>query len=674
MNPLLEKFNTPFETMPFNKLKNEHFIEALDVAIERARKEYDEIKATKSPNFENVVEAFDSAGRLVATISGLFFNLHSAETNNKMTEIAKEISPKLSSFRNDIILDEDLFSHFQTVYEKKDFYDLSQEQVILLDKFYKQFVRNGALLSTEQKDTLREIDIELSKLSVDFSDNLLQETNNYKLVIDSREDLLGLPEDTIKQAAKSAQEKGLEGKWIFTLDYTSLSPFITYSQRRNLREAIVKANGSKCFLGNERDNREIVKRLACLRHERALLLGYPSHAHFVLEERMATSPEKVDELAVQIKAKAKGAAEADINEIRALAKKDGINDLQSWDYSFYAEKLKKERFNIDDELMRPYFQLENVIEGVFGVAKKLYGLEFIERGDIPIYHLDVKTYEVVDENGKFVSVLYADFFPRPGKRSGAWMTEYRGQWKEGDKDIRPHVSIVCNFTRPSDLKPSLLTFNEVTTLFHEFGHALHGMLSDVRYETLSGTSVFWDFVELPSQILENWAYEKECLDLFAKHYETGSPIPSEMVEKIKESANFQEGRQTMRQLSLGVLDMAWHRADPSQIQDIEAFEIESTKGLNFLPHIEGTCVSCSFGHIFAGGYSAGYYSYKWAEVLDADAFSHFKENGIFNREIATKFKEHVLSKGGSEHPMELYKKFRGQAPSIDPLLKRAGLI
>lgn len=675
-NPFFNDFDTPFGTVPFDKVSNEHYLPALEEAMKRHKEEIEAIKNnTDEPSFENVIEAFEKSGAMLGSVSAVFFNLNSANTNDEMTEIAKEFSPKLTSHSNSIRLDEGLFAKVKDVYDKKESLDLTLEQTTLLEKFYKDFVRNGALLNEEQKTAVKSIDEELSKLGVQFSDNILKETNEFMMILDSVEDLDGLPEGAIEAAAMTAKEKGHEGKWVITLDYPSYIPFVTYAKNRSLREKLAKAMGTRGCKGNERDNKEIVKRIATLRHERAQILGYNTHADFTLEQRMALKADNVFNLLNDLKDKAFPAAQDHINEVKEFAKKlDGIEDLQSWDYAYYFEKLKKEKYSIDDEMLKPYFKLENVIDGVFKVANKLFGLTFEERTDIPKYHEDVITYEVKDADGNHVSIFYGDYFPRPSKRGGAWMTLFREQYMDGSTDVRPHVANVCNFTKPTDSKPSLLTFNEVTTLFHEFGHGLHGMLSKCKYETLAGTNVFWDFVELPSQILENWAFEKECLDLFAKHYETGELIPAELVEKLKASANFGEGRATLRQLSFALLDMSWHSKNPSSISNVAEHEEEATSGVRLLPKVEGTCTSTAFSHIFAGGYSAGYYSYKWAEVLDADAFEVFKNNGIFDKKTADSFRENILERGGTEHPMELYKKFRGQEPTPDALLRRGGLL
>ena len=676
MNPLLSAPKTPFNTPPFQDIKNEHFLPAIKELISQSKGEVDDIVENKElANFENTIEALEKSGKLLDRASSVFFNLNSAETSDEIQALARDISPLLTDFSNDILLNAELFEKVKHVFENTDQTNFSEEQKTLLNKSYKGFVRNGALLSKEEKDTLRDIDVELAQQSLEFGEHVLAETNKYELLLENESDIAGLPDGIKEMAAQTATEKGHEGKWMITLDYPSYVPFMTYADNRELRKELSIAFSSKAFKGDENDNQEIVKNIVKLRNQRAQLLGYETHAHFVLEERMAKTPQKVMSFLKEIRTYGKPAAERDAEEVAAYAKKlDNLDDLQKWDFGYYSEKLKKEKYSIDDELLKPYFKLENAVEGVFETAKKLYGIHFVENKEIQKYHDEVTVYEVRDNNDQHVAIFYADFFPRTGKRAGAWMTSYAGQSKDKEGDHRPHISIVCNFTKPTATKPSLLTFNEVTTLFHEFGHALHGMLANGRYESLSGTNVYWDFVELPSQVLENWCFEKECLDLFAKHYETGETIPSDLIQKIKASSNFLEGYQTMRQLSFGMLDMAYHGQDNSAMESIEAFEKNLLAETDVLPSVPGTNMSCSFSHIFQGGYSAGYYSYKWAEVLDADAFEYFKENGIFNKEIANKFKENVLSAGGSEHPMTLYKRFRGQEPDVKALLKRAGLI
>jgi peptidyl-dipeptidase Dcp len=674
MKILLKKFDTKYETSPFSQIKMDDYKPAFEENIKNAKAEIDAIiNNTEVPTFENTLEALDFAGNALDRLSSIFFNLNSAETSDEMQKIAQEVSPLLTEFSNDITLNEDLFIRIKTIQDQKDSLTLTTEQQTLLEKKYKGFVRNGALLNNEQKTKLRKLDTQLAKLKLTYGENVLAETNNYQLHITNQEDLKGLPDGVIEAAKSEAENRKLEG-WIFTLDYPSYIPFLTYADNRELRKELAIAAGKKAFQNNEFDNQENVKNIVRLRHERANLLGYPSHAHFVLEERMAQNPDKVISFLNDLLDKAKPAAEKEFAELTAFAKElDGINHLEKWDGSYYSEKLKQKLFNLDDEKLKPYFKLENVLNGAFTIANKLFGLTFTEVFDIEKYHKDVTTYEVTDENNEFVAVFYADFFPRKGKRNGAWMTSYKSQSIQNGKNDRPHISNVCNFTPPTATKPSLLTFNEVTTLFHEFGHGLHGMLANTVYPSLSGTSVYWDFVELPSQVMENWCYEPEALALFAKHYETGEIIPQEFVEKIKESASFQEGMATMRQISFGLLDMTYH-GKPQTIDDIKAFEEKAFENTKLFPDVTENCMSTSFSHIFQGGYSSGYYSYKWAEVLDADAYAYFQEKGIFDKEVATKFKENVLSKGGTEHPMTLYKKFRGQEPKPEALLQRAGLI
>jgi peptidyl-dipeptidase Dcp len=675
MSVLTHHFNTKYNTAPFSKIKNEDFLPAFQKGIELAKAEIDAIVRNPiKPTFENTIEALAFSGDVLDRISSIFFNLNSAETNDEIQKIAQEVSPLLSEFGNDVRLNPDLFARVKTVYEQRDKLNLNPEQTTLLDKKYKSFSRNGANLPEDKKNLLREIDKELSKLSLQFGENVLAETQAYQLHITNQADLAGLPEGTIEAAHSLAKSQEKEG-WIFTLDYPSYVPFVTYADNRELRKKMAIAFGAKGFQNNEFDNQKIVLKIAKLRFDRAQVLGYATHAHFVLEERMAESPEKVKTFSNDLLEKAKPAALKEFAQLTAFAKElDGIEQLEKWDGAYYSEKLKQQLFNLDDEILKPYFQLEKVLDGAFAVAQKLYGLTFEEIFEVDKYHEEVKTYEVKDEDDQLVAVFYADFFPRKGKRNGAWMTSFKSQYIKKGINERPHISIVCNFTKPTETKPSLLTFNEVTTLFHEFGHALHGMLANTTYPSLSGTSVYWDFVELPSQILENWCYEPEALALFAYHYQTGDMIPMELVHKIKESASFQEGIATMRQLSFGLLDMGWHAQDPSNIKDIKAFETEQFAATQLYPDVKENAMSTSFSHIFQGGYSSGYYSYKWAEVLDADAFEYFQEKGIFNKEVATQFKENVLSKGGTEHPMILYKRFRGQEPKPEALLRRAGLV
>jgi len=674
MDIFLKKFENKYNTAPFCKIKLSDYKPAFEQTIQIARKEIDSIVSNQeNPSFTNTIEALDFAGEALDRLSSIFFNLNSAETSDEMQKIAQEVTPLLTTFQNDIALNEALFERVKAVYDQKEQLHLTTEQATLLDKKYKGFARNGALLAADQKNRLRAIDTELAQLSLTFGENVLAETNTYQLHITNEADLKGLPEGAKEMAADLAQSKNLEG-WLFTLDFPSYIPFVTYIENRDLRKEISIAYGKKAFQNNAYNNEAIVKKIVALRHERANLLGYETHAHFVLEERMAQNPNQVLTFLNDLLTKAKPAAEREFTQLANFAKSlDGIEQLEKWDGAYYSEKLKQELYQLDDEALKPYFKLENVLYGAFTVAHQLFGLTFNEIQDIDKYHPDVQTFEVLNEKHELVAVFYADFFPRKGKRNGAWMTSFKPQYIKDNINERPHVSIVCNFTPPTPTKPSLLTFNEVTTLFHEFGHALHGMLANTTYPSLSGTSVYWDFVELPSQIMENWCYEPEALALFAKHYETNEIIPQQLVDKIKESASFLEGMATLRQLSFGILDMEYHGKNQA-IENVKAFELEAMKVASLYPDVAENCMSVSFSHIFQGGYSSGYYSYKWAEVLDADAFAYFQEKGIFNQEVAASFKNNILSQGGTDHPMTLYKKFRGQAPQPEALLKRAGLL
>ena len=675
-NILLKPFESSYNTAPFSKITNTDFLPAFIKAIENAKSEIDIIvQNSEVPSFKNTIEALEFSGEQLDRISSIFFNLNSAETNDDIQKIAQEVSPLLSDFSNDITLNEDLFKRIKIIYDSRKDLDLNTEQQTLLEKKYKGFSRNGANLTEDKKTKLRDIDKKLSKLKLKFGENVLAETNKFEMLITDENDLSGLPEGTVEAAKQLAESKNKEG-WMFTLDYPSYIPFITYADNRKLRKKITLAAGKKGFNNDELDNQENVLQIVKLRHERANLLGYKTHAHFVLEERMAKTPEKVKTFLRDLLKKAKPAADREFENLKHFANEiDHIDKLEKWDGTYYSEKLKQKLFSLDDEKLKPYFKLENVINGAFTIANKLFDLSFEEINTIDKYHKDVLTYKVTYSNGGLVSIFYADFFPRPGKRNGAWMTSFKPQYIKNSINHRPHISIVCNFTKPTKSKPSLLTFNEVTTLFHEFGHALHGMLANTTYPSLSGTSVYWDFVELPSQILENWCYEKEALELFATHYQTCEVIPMDLVEKIKESATFHQGMQTLRQISFSKLDMSWHAGEsPETITSVKAHESKAFKNTTLYPNTRETCMSTSFSHIFQGGYSSGYYSYKWAEVLDADAFEYFKESGIFNKTIANKFKKNILSMGGTENPMTLYKRFRGQEPKPEALLKRAGLI
>lgn len=677
MNPLLSNFDTPYQAVPFHAIKNEHFIPALREAIAEAKERLLRIKANSdTPTFENTIAAIEDATEQVSLISQVFFNLHSAETNDDLEDVAQEFEPVLTNFYSDINFDDELFHRIQRVYNHHHEMNLTQEQEILLDRTYKAFVRNGALLQPAEKEVLREIDQQLSTLTLSFGVNALKATKNFALEITDEALLSGLPDNAIQAAAERAEEQGKRGRWIFTLDAPSYGPFMKYANNRSLREELYKARASIAYKNSSYDNSDIVKQIAVFRYKRAQLLGYSSHAHFVLEQSMAGSREKVYKLLDELFVASRPIAEKEVREIENFQYEiDGIRDLQRWDFSYYAEKMKKKLFAIDENMLRPYFKLENCLHGVFTVANKLYNLSFHKVTNIPVYHPDVQTYEVREEHSnEHIGLLYIDLFPRDGKRQGAWMTSYRKQHIANGVDHRPHVCIVCNFTPPVNEQPALLSFEELNTLFHEFGHALHGLLSQCQYRSLSCTSVYRDFVELPSQVLENWLMEKECLDLFATHYQTGETIPADVVERLRKSFTFLQGFGTIRQLSLGLLDMAWHDSNPDSVTDVGDFETQVMEKTELFPHVPNSNTSCSFGHIFRGGYSAGYYSYKWSEVLDADAFEFFKERGIFDPEVAQRFKENILSKGGSADPVVLYKRFRGKEASVDALLRRAGFL
>lgn len=679
-NPFLQPYRTPHETVPFDKIKNEHYLPALKIAIEQGKKEVDIIANNAAkPTFENTIIALEHAGEQVNKVSSVMFNLNSAETSPELQAIVREASPLLTEYGNDISLNEKLFARVKAVYEQRDKLKLDPESKMLLEKSYKGFARNGANLNPADKERYREISKELAQLSLKFGENVLNETNEYLMHITDEKDLAGLPDFAREAAKQTAKQKGKEG-WVFTLQAPSYLPFMQYAENRELRKKLYLAYNSRGFQSNNNNNEQNIQRLVQLRYERAKLLGYNTHADYMLEDRMANSNKRVQEFLDEMLGYSKPVAEKQLAELTEYAKSKGFtgDQIENWDYSFYAEKLKKERYNLDDEMLKPYFKLENVLNGAFTVANKLYGLTFKENKDIPVYKTEVKAYEVFDENGKFLAVFYGDFHPRPGKRAGAWMNGIRSQEVHNGENIRPHVVNVCNFTRPvldgtTEIRPSLLTFNEVTTLFHEFGHGLHGMLANGKYKSLSGTSVAWDFVELPSQVMENWCYEPEALRLFARHYQTGEVIPQELIDKIRASQNFLAGIANLRQVRLGLVDMYWHSQKPTgeSVTEVEKKVDEKTK---LFPSVSGVAISPAFSHIFAGGYSSGYYSYKWSEVLDADAFEAFKEKGIFNREVATKFRKNVLEKGGSEKPMELYRKFRGREPSPQAMLRRSGLV
>ncbi|QBO58589.1 M3 family metallopeptidase [Chryseobacterium salivictor] len=667
-NSLLQTFTTKYQSAPFNDIKEEHFLPAFQELIKVSEKEIDGIVENREePTFENVIEALAFSGEKLEVVSSIFFNLNSAETNDEIQKIAQEVSPLLTEFSANISQNKALFEKIKKVFDQKEKYSLNDEQQMLLNETYKGFVRSGALLNEADKEKFKNISIELSTKSLQFGQNVLAETNNYFKHITEEKELAGIPEAILQQYRDEAKERNLDG-FVVTLQYPSFLPLMTYAENRELRKELALANGKKSFQNNEFDNQNLIKEIIALKQQKAKLLGYKNYADYVLEERMAKSPEKVKSFLNELLEKAKPFAEKEIEELKTLAKADGIEQMESYDHTFYAEKLRKQKFDIDDEELKPYFQLEKVQDAVFGLAKTLFGLEFKETTEIQKYHEEVKTYEIF-EGGTFKALLYTDYFPRKGKRAGAWMTSFKSQSIKNGKNNRPHISVVCNFSKPTSDTPSLLTFQEVTTLFHEFGHALHGILANTTYPNLSGTSVKWDFVELPSQFLENYCYEPEFLKTFAKHYETGEVLPNEKILKISDSKNFMEGYQTLRQIGFGILDMGYHTI-PEKVADIKTFEVEETKATNLYPSNPETVMSTSFSHIFQGGYSAGYYSYKWAEVLDADAFQYFKENGIFNPEIAAKYKV-LLSSGGTKDPMELYKNFRGSEPKVESLLKRA---
>ena len=674
-NPFLTDYPTLHGTVPFHLIKTEHFEPALRQGMERHNEEIAAIvNQPAAPDFTNTIVALEKSGGLLNRVSTVFGNLLSAETSDEMQAIAEKMMPLLSEHSNNITLNEKLFARIKTVYETTDKETLSQEDRMLLQTTYDGFIRSGANLTPEQKERFRQISSEMSVLTLRFSQNNLKETNAYELPL-AADQLDGLPESALNAYAQTAREKGKEGH-IVTLQAPSFVPFMKYSRHRELRRQLYMAYNTQCTHDNEYNNQEIVQKLVNLRLERAQLLGFQTVADYVLTQRMAENSENVYRLLNQLLDAYAPTAHQEVQEVQALAKElEGEDfELLPWDWAFYSEKLKEKKFNLNEESLRPYFELNRVIEGVFGLATRLYGITFQANQDIPVYHPEVTAYEVFDKDGSFLAVLYADFHPRASKRSGAWMTSYKEQWKDENGNSRPHVSVTMNFTKPSADQPALLTFGEVNTFLHEFGHALHGMFADTTYQSLSGTNVYWDFVELPSQFMENFAIEKDFLNTFAQHYETGENIPEELIQRIVDASNFNVAYACLRQLSFGLLDMAWYTRTEPFDGDIQAYEKQAWKKAQILPTVEGTCMTVQFSHIMAGGYAAGYYSYKWAEVLDADAFSLFKEKGIFHPDTANSFRENVLSKGGTEHPMTLYKRFRGQEPGIDALLKRNGII
>jgi len=673
-NPLLTEWNTPHQTPPFQEIKHEHFIPAIDATLKEAKEEVDIIiNNPEQATFQNTIVALEVAGEKLERVTSVLYNLNSAETDDEIQAITREVSPKLSAFSNYISLNEKLFEKVKAVYSQKESLNLKAEDLQLLEKKFIGFVRSGANLEGDAKKRYAEIVTELSQLSLQFSENILAETNSYQLLITNPDDLAGLPESEREAAAQTAKSKGKDG-WLFTLHGPSFVGFMKYADSRKLREEMYRAYTSRGFQKNDRNNEEIIRKTVNLKLEKAKLLGFKNHAEYVLAERMAENPKRVNDFVNQLHLASRPSAERELAEVLEFARKHGLQDpLQRWDWSYYSEKLKNANYGFDEQQVKPYFQLEKVCEGIFGLANRLYGLTFKENKSIPVYHPDATAYEVFDQDGSFISVLYLDFFPREGKSGGAWMNDLRAESKVNGKIIRPIITVVCNFTKPTETKPSLLTFNEVTTFLHEFGHALHGMLANTIYPSQSGTNVYRDFVELPSQIMENWATQKEWLDLFAVHYESREKIPAELVQKLIDAENFQAGYASERQLGFGMNDMAWHSITEPMTGDIVEFEQKAIAPTELFEPVEGSCLSTAFSHIFSGGYAAGYYGYKWAEVLDADAFSFFLKNGIFDNATANSFRKNILEKGGTEHPMKLYVAFRGQEPSIDPLLERSGL-
>jgi len=673
-NPFFEEYKTPHQTIPFNELKTEYYLPAFELAMKQQIKEVADItNNSQDPTFQNTIVAFEKSGLFLNKVSSPFYNLLSSETSDELQAIAETISPLMSEHSNSIRLNEKLFARVKAVYVQKDKIKLTSEQKMLLQDTYDGFADNGANLSDSDKAIYRELSKDLSLLTLQYGQDVLKETNKYNLLITDKALLSGLPADLLDLLAANAKKAGKEG-WMLNLKTTTYVPVMKYADNRDLRRELYLASTSKCMVGGEFDNREIVIKIANTRLKIANLLGHKSYADYVLIRRMAEKKEKVYDLLDKLLLAYKPTAEKEYAEVQSYADKNGAYfKLQSWDWSYYYEKLKDEKYALNDEMLKPYFELESVKKGVFGLATRLYGIKFTKNTAIPVYHPEVDAYDVTDEKGKFLAVLYTDFHPRDGKRAGAWMNEFKAQWMDGKTDSRPQITIVMNFTRPTETKPALLTFDEVTTFLHEFGHSLHGMLTKCNYESLSGTNVYRDFVELPSQLMENWASEKEFLDGFAVHYQTGEKIPAELIEKIKASENFNTANFCLRQLSFSKLDMAWHTIETPFEGDAITYEKEAMASTQILPLVPNTAMSPTFSHIFSGGYAAGYYSYKWAEVLDADAFSVFSKNGIFDKKTATSFRQNILMRGGTEHPMELYKRFRGQEPTIDALLKRNGI-
>lgn len=676
-NPLLEDWTTPFGVPPFDAIQLEHYGPAFQEAMQRHQQEIRAIYMRRStPTFENTIAAMDRSGELLSRVSNVFFAMTSSMSSDELQALAREIAPQLSQHRDEILLNDLLFQRVKAVYDTRDQFTLTGEQQRLLDEYYKNFVRGGANLAPDQKERLKEINSRLSLLSVRFGDNLLKENNRFELVIDDPADLAGLPETVVIAAAETAKERGHEGKWVFTLHKPSLIPFLQYADNRDLREQMFRGYMESGNHDDELDNKQILAEMVALRIERVKLLGYETHAHYVLEKNMAKEPDRVYQLLRDVWAPALARAGRERGDMQQMIDEEGGDfQLAPWDWWYYAEKVKKQKYDLDEEMLRPYFQLENVLQGSFDVAQRLFGLQFEKREEMPVYHEDVTAYEVKDADGSHIGILYVDYFPRASKRGGAWMGEFRQQAKIDGKDIRPIVYNVGNFSKPTGDKPSLLSLEEVETLFHEFGHALHGLLSEATYQSLAGTEVARDFVELPSQIMENWAVEPVVLKMYAHHYQTGEPMPDELIEKIHEARYFNQGFATTEYVAASFLDMDWHTlTEPVADAGVLAFEKASLDEIGLIPEIISRYRSTYFQHIFAGGYSSGYYSYLWAEVLDADAFEAFKETGdVFNPEVAKSFRANILSRGGTEDPMVLYERFRGKQPDIQPLLKRRGL-
>lgn len=675
MNPFFQPYSTPYEVPPFDKIKNEHFKPAILEGIKRHEAEINAIaNNTAAPTFENTILAMENAGELLSNVNIVFSNLNGANTNEEMQKIAKEVSPNLAAHSDNIYLNEKLFARVKAIWDKKESLGLNLEQAKILENLHKAFVRSGANLAAADKDKLRKINAELSMTSLKYGQNILAETNKYELVIEDKKDLAGLPQELINTAADDAKAKGKEGKWVFTLSNSSVMPFLQYSSNRKLRQEIWNAYQTRGNHGDALDNKENAIKLANLRGEKARLLGYKSHAAYVLEESMAKNPENVAKLLNDLWKPALAIAKTEASDIQKMMEKDGFLDkVKPYDWRYYTEKIRKQRFDLDEQELKPYFSLDNARNGIFQVTEKLYGLKFKQLNDVPRYHDEVTVWEVAEADGTHVGILYMDFFPRASKRGGAWMTSYRSQKTVDGKRKAPVISIVCNFTKPTGDTPALLTFDEVTTFFHEFGHALHGLLSNVTYKSLAGTSVPRDFVELPSQIMENWAAEPEVLKMYAKHYKTGEVIPDALIQKLQKSGTFDQGFATVEYLAASFLDMDYHTQTASIQLDANSFEKNSMKKIGLIDAIIPRYRSTYFSHIFSGGYSSGYYSYIWSGVLDTDAFEAFKTTNLFNPEKAKLFRKNVLEKGGTEDPMVLYKRFRGAEPSVEPLLRKRGL-